>query len=160
MRASRIIVHVHDHAACRCPGGSHVSLSLAHRPAAARAHLGFVATGLVATSASAVVEPKIWGVVLDGKGKPVLDVVVTAVDEDGKPAATDLSYEGGTAEDSPRQGYFALMVGSNGTYTVTLKKAGFVTEKVTGIEIAGGQRVEETWATSPSSAPPRPPATW
>lgn len=104
--------------------------------------LGFAATGLVATSAAAAAEPKIWGVVLDGKGKPVLDVVVTAVDENSRTAASDLSYEGGTADDSPRQGYFELMVGSNGTYTVTLKKSGFVTEKVSGIKIASGQRVQ------------------
>ncbi len=104
--------------------------------------LGLVGAGLSAAPASAAVEPKVWGVVLDGKGKPVLDVVVTAVDEDGETVASDLSYEGGAADDSPRQGYFQLFPGGNGTYTVTLKKKGFATEKFSGIKIASGDRVQ------------------
>lgn len=104
--------------------------------------LGLAATGLATTSASAVVEPKIWGVVLDGKGRPVLDVVVTALDQDDVTVATDRSYDDPDGDSAPRPGYFQLFPQSNGTYTVTLKKRGFVAARVSEVRIANGQRVQ------------------
>lgn len=103
--------------------------------------VSLLAAGLVTTPVSAAPDPKIWGVVLDGKGRPLLNVAVTAVDEDGEIVASDASYEGGDGEDSPRMGYFQLFPGSNGIYKVTLKKKGYATKRFSNVKIGRGQRV-------------------
>lgn len=97
--------------------------------------------GLTAAPADAAREPLIQGVAVNGNGQPVLDVAVSATDEGGQTSASDLSYENAAADGSPQRGYFALHVGSNGTYTVTLKKKGFETERISGVEIRRGGKV-------------------
>lgn len=96
--------------------------------------LGLVAVGLV-TPASAAPEPKIWGVVVDGKGNPVLDVTVKAT---GDGRASDLSYEGGP---DAQPGYFELFVGTNGTFTVSFSKPGYESFKMGGVKVGKGNRV-------------------
>jgi hypothetical protein len=103
--------------------------------------LGLVASGFSVAPASAAPHPKIWGVVTDGAGAPVLGVHVEATDEDGDVVASDLSYDDPDGDHAPRPGYFELYVGANGTFTVTFKKKGFVSEKVRGVEVARGSRV-------------------
>lgn len=114
--------------------------SLSSLLALALVALGLLASGLAASPASAArPEPKIWGAVLDDRGVPVLGVEVTAVGENGK--ASDLSYDDPDGDQAPRPGYFELFVGSNGSYTVTLKKDGYRTVQVRDVEVARGSRV-------------------
>lgn len=96
--------------------------------------LGLVSFGLTAP-ANAAPEPKIWGVVVDGKGNPILDVEVKAT---GAGRASDLSYEGG---DFAQPGYFELFVGELGTYSVSFSKTGYESVKHGGVKVAKGQRV-------------------
>lgn len=110
--------------------------------ALALALLSFGAVATAASSASAAPDRKIWGVVEDGRGQPVLDVVVRALDRDGLTAASDRSYDDPDGNGAPKPGYFELFPPTNGTYTVTLKKAGFVPAKVSGVKIGKGQRVQ------------------
>lgn len=106
------------------------------------AALGLLASGVVASPASAARPvPKIWGVVTDDRGAPVLGVQVTAADEDGKAAASDLSYDDPDGDQAPRPGYFELFVGSNGSYTVTLQKEGYRSVQLRDVEVARGSRV-------------------
>jgi hypothetical protein len=106
------------------------------------AAVALLASGLVASPASAAPPvPKIWGVITDDRGTPVLDVQVQAIDEDGKVAASDLSYDDPDGDQSPRPGYFELFVGSNGSYTVTLKKSGYRSVRYVDVEVARGSRV-------------------
>ena len=110
--------------------------------ALALALLSFGAVATAASPASAAPDRKIWGVVQDGRGLPVLDVVVRAVGQDGLTAASDRSYDDPDGNGAPKPGYFELFPSTNGTYTVTFKKTGFVSEQVSGVRIARGQRVQ------------------
>ena len=106
--------------------------------ALAVALMSFGAVASTTTSASAAPEPLIQGVAVDGKGRPVLDVKVIAVNADGETVASDLSYENTDANGDPQRGYFALHV-VKGTYRVVLTKQGYVKETLQGIEIKRGQ---------------------
>ena len=104
----------------------------------ALAVLSFGAVATAASPASAAPEPLIQGVAVDGKGKPVLDVKVVAIDANGETTASDLSYANTDANGDPQRGYFALHV-VRGTYRVVLTKKGFVKEAFEDIVIKRGQ---------------------
>lgn len=102
--------------------------------------LGLVVSGLTSAPATAVADPIIQGVAVDGDGHPILDVEVTA-EKNGEVVASDLSYENTDAEGQPQPGYFALHV-TKGDYTVTLSKKGFEPVAIGGISIRKGHRIE------------------
>lgn len=107
---------------------------------------GLVATGTSPTVANTAFDvsgtapraaaqaPLIQGVVVDQLGKPVDDVDVRALDSDGDPAASALTYAS-SREDGPQHGYFYLAVGATGGYTLKLRKAGFVSATVTPVRV-------------------------
>ncbi len=113
--------------------------------------LGLATSGLVATGTSATVAdpafsvsgtapraaahpPLVQGLVVDQLGHFVDDVDVRAIRSNGDPAASALTYASDRA-DGPQHGYFYLEVGAKGTYTLRLKKAGYVTTAVEEVEI-------------------------
>jgi hypothetical protein len=101
--------------------------------------LGLVASVLVSAPASAVADPIIQGVAVDGTGRPILDVKVSA-EKNGEVIATDLTYENVTADGDPQPGYFALHV-TKGDYTVTLSKKGYETAVIGDVSIRKGRRI-------------------
>lgn len=116
----------------RCPSPLRLS-------ALALATVGLTASGLaLAAPASAVPDRLVQGVAVDQHGEPLLDVTVQAFADDGddEAEASDRSYENVTADGDPQHGYFALHVGTRGTYTVTLSKKGYYSETRDGIRVS------------------------
>lgn len=103
--------------------------------------LGLVLSGFSLSPAAAVPEPKIWGVVTDGSDAALLDVRVKATNADGDTVASDLSYEDPDGDQAPQPGYFELYVGSNGTFTVTLRKRGHESRRIRDVAVTRRHRV-------------------
>ncbi|GAA2148568.1 hypothetical protein GCM10009844_27110 [Nocardioides koreensis] len=122
------------------------------RPFAAALLLALATSGLVATGTSPTVAnpaydvsgtapraaarpPLIQGVVVDQLGHAVDDVDVRAIDSNGDPAASALTYASSRV-DGPQHGYFYLEVGAVGSYTLRLKKPGYVSATVESVQVS------------------------
>lgn len=82
--------------------------------------------GVSAAARVAVAPPLIQGLAVDQNGRYVDDVSVQATDDQGRPAASAITYASGR-DDGPQHGYFYLEVGSRGSYTLTLSRNGYAT---------------------------------
>lgn len=102
-----------------------------------------LAAGTLTAPAEAAVDRHVWGIVVDGKGRPVLDAEVRAIDEDGNVAASALSYDDSDGDAAPRAGFFALYVPANGAYDVIVKKKGFAPASFDGVEVTRRGKVVE-----------------
>lgn len=94
-------------------------------PQASSAHqapVGADASAGVSVSRAAV-HPLIQGVVVDQFGRPVDDVEVRAIKDDGSVQASAFTYAS-SREDGPQHGYFFLEV-TKGSFTVELAKEGY-----------------------------------
>lgn len=102
---------------------------------------GIIGLGLLAAGITPMWAQDIKGVVIDQKSKETLiGAVITAVPGNGSKNATQ--EKDGIKAVTDIDGNFSLLNLKDGTYTLYIKYVGYKTQKIDGVQLKGGKRID------------------
>ena len=102
---------------------------------------GIIGLGLLAAGITPMWAQDIKGIVIDQKSKETLiGAVITAVAENGSKNATQ--EKDGIKAVTDIDGNFSLQNLKDGTYTLYIKYVGYKTQKIDGVQLKGGKRID------------------
>ena len=102
---------------------------------------GIIGLGLLAAGITPMWAQDIKGVVIDQKSKETLiGAVITAVPGNGSKNATQEKDDIKAVTDI--DGNFSLLNLKDGTYTLYIKYVGYKTQKIDGVQLKGGKRID------------------
>ena len=102
---------------------------------------GIIGLGLLAAGITPMWAQDIKGVVIDQKSKETLiGAVITAVPGNGSKNATQEKDDIKAVTDI--DGNFSLLNLKDGTYTLYIKYVGYKTQKIVGVQLKGGKRID------------------
>ena len=102
---------------------------------------GIIGLGLLAAGVTPMWAQDIKGVVIDQKSKETLiGAVITAVPGNGSKNATQ--EKDGIKAVTDIDGNFSLLNLKDGTYTLYIKYVGYKTQKIDGVQLKGGKRID------------------
>ena len=102
---------------------------------------GIIGLGLLAAGVTPMWAQDIKGVVIDQKSKETLiGAVITAVPGNGSKNATQ--EKDGIKAVTDIDGNFSLQNLKDGTYTLYIKYVGYKTQKIDGVQLKGGKRID------------------
>ena len=102
---------------------------------------GIIGLGLLAAGITPMWAQDIKGIVIDQKSKETLiGAVITAVAENGSKNATQ--EKDGIKAMTDIDGNFSLQNLKDGTYTLYIKYVGYKTQKIDGVQLKGGKRID------------------
>ena len=102
---------------------------------------GIIGLGLLAAGITPMWAQDIKGIVIDQKSKETLiGAVITAVPGNGSKNATQ--EKDGIKAVTDIDGNFSLLNLKDGTYTLYIKYVGYKTQKIDGVQLKGGKRID------------------
>lgn len=102
---------------------------------------GIIGLGLLAAGITPMWAQDIKGIVIDQKSKETLiGAVITAVPGNGSKNATQ--EKDGIKAVTDIDGNFSLLNLKDGTYTLHIKYVGYKTQKIDGVQLKGGKRID------------------
>ena len=102
---------------------------------------GIIVLGMLATGITPMWAQQIKGGVIDQKSKETLiGAVITAVPSNG--SKTSASEKDGIKTVTDIDGNFSLQDLKDGTYTLYIKYVGYKTQKIDGVQVKGGKRID------------------